>query len=107
MIPRFYNTAVATEHYLGMRWPRAIWQAVLEQAIRDILEGPSEFETRGLMPREAVQLQLDFQAAAQHWVDDEENEPRRFEWVCDHLNLDPQAVRTGIKRRKEGNGESA
>lgn len=101
MIPRFYNTAVATEHYLGMRWPRAIWQAVIEQAIRDILGEPSEFEMAGLMPREANQLRLDFQAAAQAWVDDEEDEPRRFVWVCDHLGLDPQAVRDSIARRKE------
>lgn len=102
MTPGFYNTAVATEHYLGMRWPRAIWQAVLEQAIRDIVEGPSLWEFRGMSLAEMKCARLEYQAAAQHWVDDEVNEPRRFVWVCEQLGLDPAAVRKSIEERQHG-----
>lgn len=97
--PNFYNTAVATEHYLGIRWPKAIWAAVLEQAIQDILHGPAEWEGRGLFEREKQQLRLDLGAAAMHWVNDEENAPRRFLWVCDVLGLEPSTVRAEIERR--------
>lgn len=100
MNPRFYNTDVATEHYLGIRWPRAIWQAVLEQAIRDILEGPSLYEMRGKSLQEMAQMRREYSVAAQFWVDDEVNEPRRFAWVCDQLGLDPAAVRNSIDERR-------
>jgi hypothetical protein len=98
--PSFYNTAVATEHYLGMRWPKAIWQAVLEQAIQDIVYGPSEWELRHLSLAERLARCLEFSTAAQHWVDDEENSPRRFVWVCEQLGLDPAAVRKSIDERR-------
>jgi hypothetical protein len=100
--PRFYNTDVATEHYLGMRWGRAIWQAVLEQAIRDIVEGPSVWEMRGLTLAQMNERRLQFKEAAQRWVDDEENEPRRFVWACMQLELDPTAVRASIEKRSKG-----
>jgi hypothetical protein len=98
--PNFYNTAVATEHYLGMRWPAAVWQAVLEQAITDIVEGPSLWEFRGMSLAEMKHARLEHQAAAQHWVDDDGEEPRRFRWVCEQLGLDPAAVRASIERRR-------
>jgi hypothetical protein len=97
-VPNFYNTDVATEHYLGIRWPRAIWQAVLEQAIRDALEGPSPEECPEGM--DYVQLGKDLQAAARHWIADTVNEPRRFEWVCEQLGLEPSAVRRSIQERQ-------
>lgn len=96
----FYNTDVATEHYLGIRWPRAIWTSVLKQAIADILDGPAQWETRGLSLEAAAQLALDFRAAAEHWVEDEANEPRRFVWVCEQLGLDPSVVRRAIAERR-------
>lgn len=96
----FYTSAVATEHYLGIRWPVAIWTAVLKQAVADILDGPAAWEVRGLSLEEARKLALDFRAAAEHWVEDETNEPRRFVWVCEQLGLDPSAVRRSIAERR-------
>lgn len=95
----FYNTAASVEHYLGIRWPRAIWQAVLEQAITDVVEGVPQFELQGLTRDEALALDADVRAAAADWIDDEENSPRRFVWVCEILDLDPASVREAIKRR--------
>jgi hypothetical protein len=85
-IPRFYNTDVATEHYLGMRWPVAIWQAVLKQAVDDILEGPAG--ARAARHGDARAAAYAFRAAAEHWVEDDVNEPRRFVWVCEQLGLE-------------------
>ena len=95
----FYTSAVATEHFLGMRWPTAIWQAVLTQAINDIVKGPSVYEMRGMSLQEQQAMRLQFQVAAQCWVDDDANEPRRFVWVCEHLGLDPAAVRKSIEEK--------
>jgi hypothetical protein len=95
----FYTSAVATEHYLGMRAPAFLWQAVLEQAIKDIVSGPSAFEMRGKSPDEMRAMRLQFQVAAQCWVDDDANEPRRFVWVCEQLGLDPAAVRKSIDEK--------
>lgn len=94
----FYTTAVATEHYLGMRWPRAVWESVLTQAIDDIVEGPDLAEI--VSHPDPQQFALDIEAAAQAWVDDPSNEPRRFVWVCEQLDLDPAAVRAAITKRK-------
>lgn len=96
----FYNTDVATEHYLGIRWPAAIWTSVLKQAVADILEGPAAYEVRGLSPQEASKLAFEFRAAAEHWVEDEANEPRRFVWVCEQLGLDASVVRRSIQERR-------
>lgn len=90
----FYNTASAAEHFLGMRWPRAVWESVLTQAINDVTEEPTE-EEWAHMPNP-----LDIRAAAQEWIDDPINEPRRFAWVCEQLDLDPAAVRAAINRKK-------
>lgn len=98
----FYNTDVATEHYLGIRWPAAIWRSVLEQAIDDILCGPGIHETRGMTLQEAQEFRLTLRAAAEHWVEDEENSPRRFAWVCEQLGLEPSAVRRSIEERRHG-----
>lgn len=95
----FYNTDVAVEHYLGIRWPKDVWRRVLEQAISDVVEGMPQFELQGLTGSDALALDADLRAAAQDWIDDEENEPRRFVWVCEILDLDPAAVREAIKRR--------
>lgn len=96
----FYNTDVATEHYLGIRWPVAIWRSVLEQAIRDIVEGPAQWEMRDLDMNARRKLALEFRTAAEHWVEDEVNEPRRFVWVCEQLGMDPSAVRRSIEERR-------
>jgi hypothetical protein len=90
----FYNTEVATEHYLGMRWPRAVWESVLTQAIDDIVYGPDPVEQ---LP---VEVAGEISEAAEAWVDDPLNEPRRFVWVCEQLDLDPAAVRAAINRKK-------
>lgn len=92
----FYNTAAAAEHYLGLRWPRAVWEAVLQQAIADVVEGPSPDEMFGWTYAMADEVR----AAAQNWIDDPVNEPRRFVWVCEQLDLDPAAVRAAINRKK-------
>lgn len=99
MIPRFYTNAIATEHYLGIRWPVAIWRAVLEQAVRDLLGEPAVWETRGLSETDIVNLRDALRAAAAAWVSDDANEPRRFVWVCELLELEPDAVRRSIESR--------
>lgn len=95
----FYTSAVATEHWLGIRWPRAIWQAVLEQAIKDVVDGPAAFELRNLSLADQHALACAMRAAAEHWIEDDTNEPRRFVWVCEQLGLDPAAVRRSIEER--------
>jgi hypothetical protein len=100
MTLRFYTSGAYTEHYLGMRWPKAIWAAVLEQAIRDIVGGPDAYELKGLAPEAAEALRGDLRAAAERWVADEENEPRRFVWVCEQLGVSPDAVRRSIEARR-------
>lgn len=95
----FYNTDAAAEHYLGIRWPRAIWQAVLEQAINDAVEGMSAYELEGMSLEAAKQLDDQVRLAAKSWIEDTVNEPRRFVWVCEQLDLDPSAVRAVVERR--------
>lgn len=108
MNPRsFYTSAVATEHYLGIRWPREIWAAVLKQAIKDVVEGPTLAETteyvtapgHGWSIERQRRFQNEVRGAAQDWIDDDENEPRRFVWVCEQLGLDPAAVRAELVRK--------
>lgn len=96
----FYNTLAYAEHYLGLRWPAAIWTAVLKQAVADIITGPGQHELRDLDPVAAVDFAADVRAAAERWVEDESNEPRRFVWVCEQLGLDPSAVRRAIAERR-------
>ncbi len=100
----FYNTDVATEHYLGIRWPVHTWAAVLKQAIDDILVGPAACELRGMDLEAARVLQLEMRAAAEHWIEDEANEPRRFVWVCEQIGLEPSAVRREIAARQRPEG---
>ena len=95
----FYNTAAAAEHYLGIRWPRAIWQAVLEQAITDVVEGASQSELQGMTRDAGIAYDAALRAAAADWIADDDYEPRRFRWVCEVLDLDPAAVRQSIKNR--------
>lgn len=92
----FYNTPTATEHYLGIRWPKVIWMTVLEQAVRDATVGPDPFENAG----QDNGLVEDIKAAAREWIADTVNEPRRFEWVCEQLDLNPAAVRLAIRRKQ-------
>jgi hypothetical protein len=96
----FYTTAAATEHYLGIRWPAAVWRTVLEQAITDVVEGLPQFELQGLTRDEALRLDATVRLAAKEWIDDTANEPRRFVWVCEQLDLEPSAVRLAVERRK-------
>jgi hypothetical protein len=96
----FYNTAAAAEHYLGIRWAPAVWRSVLEQAIKDVVSGPDLVELFGMPAIQAETFEADIRAAAQEWVDDDTNEPRRFVWVCEQLDLDPARVRAAIERKK-------
>lgn len=96
----FYTSDTYAEHYLGIRWPLAIWAGVLQQAIADILDGPAAHEIRGLPLPAANELRLAMRAAAEHWVEDDANEPRRFVWVCEQLDLEPSAVRRSIEERR-------
>jgi len=96
----FYSTDAYAEHYLGIRWPSRVWLAVIAQAVKDILDGPAAFELRGLSAEDAAALREDIIAAAEHWVADEANEPRRFVWVCEQLGLEVAAVRRVIARRR-------
>jgi len=98
----FYTTDAYAEHYLGIRWPRRVWAAVLAQAVRDITEGPAAFETKDYLPEDAAVLCADIREAAERWVADDANEPRRFVWVCEQLGLEVSAVRRAIERRKQG-----
>lgn len=98
----FYSTQTTAFDYLQARAPRELWSAVLQQAIADIVDGPAEWELRGLSLAEQLARKLEFATAAQHWVDDEENEPRRFVWVCEQLGLNPSAVRAKIKGEASG-----
>lgn len=84
---------------MGIRWPRAIWQAVLEQAITDAVDGVPQFELEGLTRDEGIRLDAEVTAAARDWIADDRNEPRRFVWVCEQLDLEPSAVRAAVVRR--------
>lgn len=96
----FYTSSVYAEHYLGIRWPRAIWAEVLKQAVRDIVAGPPEFELKGLTVDERMKVYADLRAAAESWIADDANEPRRFVWVCEQLGIEPDAVRREIVNRR-------
>jgi len=98
----FYTSDAYAEHYLGIRWPLAVWRGVLAQAVKDIFDGPADFELMGLGPISADRLREDVRCAAEHWVADDANEPRRFVWVCEQLGYDPSAVRRSIERGKQG-----
>lgn len=102
----FYNSAVYTEHYLGIRWPVAVWASVLQQAIADIVDGPPEWELRpcGDDLHARRKLALDMRAAAEHWIEDDANEPRRFVWVCEQLGLEPSYVRRCLAERRRPEG---
>lgn len=96
----FYTSDVYVEHYLGIRWPARVWAAVLEQAIRDVVDGPAEFEFKGMSADQRDEVEAHIQAAAEDWVADNANEPRRFVWVCEQLGLAPDAVRRSIDERR-------
>lgn len=98
----FYSRETTAADYLQMRAPRELWAAVLEQAIRDAVEGPSQFECRHLLPdlRATKEFRLDIMVAAQEWIADEEDEPRRFVWVCGQLGLNPDAVRRRLVEKQ-------
>jgi hypothetical protein len=76
--------------------------AVLSQAIRDILCGPDSAELKGLDGADAIDLTFRVRCAAEDWIADGANEPRRFVWVCEQLGLDPDAVRRSIEERRRG-----
>lgn len=97
----FYTSDAFTEHYLGIRWPARLWAAVLENAINDAVKGPHAAELKGMLPEEALRFERDVRAAANDWIADEMNEPRRFVWVCEVLNLDPAAVRRQVQERRD------
>jgi hypothetical protein len=96
----FYSRETTAYDYLQARAPRHLWAAVLEQAIRDVVEGPSQSECRFMDLGEAQRFCLAVRVAAEEWIADEENEPRRFCWVCEQLGVEPSAVRARIARRR-------
>jgi hypothetical protein len=96
----FYTTDAAAEHYLGIKWPPAIWRTVLEQAINDAIDGVPLSETEGMSEFDSRLLDADIRLAAREWIEDETNEPRRFVWVCEQLDLEPSAVRAAIEKRR-------
>lgn len=101
--PRFWDVDATAFDYLQMRAPAAMWQAVLEQAMKDIVDGPGVWEFRGgtRLSVEEMRVQAEqVRQAAEEWVADERNEPRRFVWVCDMLSLEPTAVRRAIEEKK-------
>lgn len=102
--PRFWDVDATAFDYLQMRAPAAMWQAVLEQAMKDIVDGPSEWEFRGarLSADQRDEQEQALRLAAEEWVADDRNEPRRFVWVCDMLSLEPTAVRRAINEKKVG-----
>jgi hypothetical protein len=95
----FYTSDVYAEHYLGIRWPRAVWSRVLEQAVADIVDDPSPYFKAELARMDAA-LRREIRAAAEHWIADDANEPRRFVWVCEQLGLEVAAVRRSIEKRR-------
>jgi hypothetical protein len=97
----FYTSGPYVEHYLGMRWPTRLWGAVLTNAIDDVIAGPRVFETKGMTPEDALVFARDIRQAAEDWIADEANEPRRFRWVCEQLSLDPDAVRRSVNERRQ------
>jgi hypothetical protein len=96
----FYTTDAAAEHYLGIKWPPAIWRTVLEQAITDAVEGLPAFELQGMTHEAALQYDTDIRVAALEWIEDPANDPRRFVWVCEQLDLEPSAVRAAVHKRR-------
>jgi hypothetical protein len=96
----FYSTQTTAFDYLQARAPREMWASVLKQAIEDAVNGPSQLEVRQMPPHEWEAFRLAVREAAQDWIDDEENEPRRFVWVCEQLDMDPARIRAEIERRK-------
>jgi hypothetical protein len=95
----FYSPETTAFDYLQARAPRELWAAVLKQAIEDARHGPSQSECMHLAFYEMEQFRRDVRAAAEDWIADDVNEPRRFLWVCDVLGLDPEYVRCQIKER--------
>lgn len=98
----FYSTQTTAYDYLQARAPRELWAAVLKQAIADATVGPSVWELphKGATIEEINQFRRELRLAAEEWIADETNEPRRFVWVCEQLDLDPGAVRAAVEAKK-------
>jgi len=100
-LPSFYSIETTAADYLQARAPRELWVAVLRQAVTDITEEPKPGSLgQRLTFAQFEQFRNDLKAAAEAWVADEENEPRRFVWVCEQLGVDPGAVRREIAARR-------
>jgi hypothetical protein len=97
----FYRRETTAADYLQARAPRELWAAVLKQAIADVTDGPSAYECKGLLPAEQQKFCRRVRVAAEEWIADTENEPRRFVWVCEQLGLNPCAVRNEIQQRRK------
>jgi len=67
---------------------RAIWTAVLQRAVDDYRQGAARPDS------EAARWHQD----AAEWIFLPRNESN-FEQVCELLNLDPDAVRDGLRRK--------
>ena len=62
---------------------RALWRAVLRQTLRDL-------HGRQKDRREALE-----------WINTPNDEVRGFDWVCDILGIDPNAIRAMVRRQEE------
>ena len=97
--PRFYGsdpTGAVAARWLNYRWPVALWQAVLAQAITDIVEGPDAAEVRAMkLPssRHEDDYRCAILDAATLWMWSDDDALYTFVWVCEQLNLDPDYIR--------------
>ena len=71
---------------------RRLWWAVMEDAVHCINTGTDDADKR--TARQA--------AEAWAWVDSEEMSVTSFRWICQVFDLEPAAVRTGIRQMTPG-----
>ncbi len=103
----FYDNAAAAERYFGLRWLRAVWNAVLVQAIEDVVRGPADFELKGLAPVEACAYISSVKEAAALWIGSDVDTLQSFVWVCECLNLDPAVIRRGVGRKVKAHDDAS
>ena len=71
---------------------RRLWWAVMEEAVYSINKGTESADKR--MNRQATE--------AWAWVDSDEMGVTSFWWICQVFDLEPAAVRTGIRQMRPG-----
>lgn len=73
---------------------RALLLAILEDAVWCALD-PGRVRAQG---RDTVKRAVHADAVA--WIASDRTGLHTFRWVCDHLGLEPEAVREGLRRRQ-------